>query len=119
MGSMLLAQQPQAPEGPIFGNDGETVVYYVSRDAKGRQGTVSDALQNVPGVKVDTEGNISLRGVSEVEVFINGQGVGSHKGAYNTFVFEITPYVTPGDSCSVAVVCNNSQRLDRNPDRYV
>lgn len=70
MGSLLMAQQP---DGPIFGNDGETVVYYVSRDVKGRQGTVSDALQNVPGVKVDTEGNISLRGVSEVEVFINGK----------------------------------------------
>ena len=52
---------------------------------------------------------------TEAEVFINGQGVGSHKGAYNTFVFEITPYVTPGDSCSVAVVCNNSQRLDIAP----
>ena len=52
---------------------------------------------------------------SEAEVFVNGRGVGSHKGAYNTFVFEITPYVTPGDSCSVAVVCNNSQRLDIAP----
>ena len=52
---------------------------------------------------------------TEAEVFINGQGVGSHKGAYNTFVLEITPYVTPGDSCSVAVVCNNAQRLDIAP----
>ena len=52
---------------------------------------------------------------SEAEVFVNGRGVGSHKGAYNTFVFEITPYVTPGDSCAVAVVCNNSQRLDIAP----
>ena len=70
---LLMAQEPQEPEGPVFGNDGETVVYYVSRDPNGRQGTVSDVLQNVPGVKVDTEGNISLRGVSEVEVFINGK----------------------------------------------
>ena len=52
---------------------------------------------------------------TEAEVFVNGRGVGSHKGAYNTFVLEITPYVTPGDSCSVAVVCNNSQRLDIAP----
>ena len=83
MGSLLMAHQP---DGPIFGNDGETVVYYVSRDAKGRQGTVSDALQNVPGVKVDTEGNISLRGVSEVEVFINGKPaarVGDALNAHN------------------------------------
>ena len=67
----LFAQEPQ--EGPLFVNEGETVVYHISRDPQGKKGTVSDALQNVPGVKVDTEGNITLRGVSQVEVFINGK----------------------------------------------
>ena len=62
-----------AQEGPIFVNEGEMVVYHVSRDPEAWKGTVSDALQNVPGVKVDTEGNITLRGVSEVEIFINGK----------------------------------------------
>lgn len=62
-----------AQEGPVFVNEGETVVYYLSRDPQGQKGTVSDALQSVPGIKVDTEGNISLRGVSEVSVFINGK----------------------------------------------
>jgi hypothetical protein len=62
-----------AQEGPIFVNEGETVVYHLSRDPQGQKGTVSDALQNVPGVKVDTEGKISLRGVSQVEIFINGK----------------------------------------------
>lgn len=52
---------------------------------------------------------------TEATVFVNGQGVGNHKGAYNNFVFEITPYVHPGDTCAVAVVCNNSQRLDIAP----
>ena len=62
-----------AQEGPVFVNEGETVVYHLSRDPQGQKGTVSDALQNVPGVKVDTEGHISLRGVSEVEIFIDGK----------------------------------------------
>lgn len=62
-----------AQEGPVFVNEGETVVYHLSRDPQGQKGTVSDALQNVPGVKVDTEGHISLRGVSQVEIFINGK----------------------------------------------
>lgn len=66
----LFAQQP---EGPIFVNEGEMVIYHLSRDPQGRQGTVSDALQNVPGVKVDTEGKINLRGVSEVQIFFNGK----------------------------------------------
>ncbi len=67
----LTAQEPS--EGPLFVNEGETVVYHLSRDPEGRKGTVSDALQNVPGVKVDTEGQINLRGVSQVEIFINGK----------------------------------------------
>ncbi|MBO7082841.1 MAG: outer membrane beta-barrel protein [Bacteroidales bacterium] len=70
---LLFSLSLSAQEGPIFVNEGETVVYYVSRDPQGRKGTVSDALQNFPGVKVDTEGNISLRGVNEVEIFINGK----------------------------------------------
>ena len=67
----LTAQEPS--EGPLFVNEGETVVYHLSRDPEGRKGTVSDALQNVPGVKVNTEGQINLRGVSQVEIFINGK----------------------------------------------
>lgn len=69
----LLGLAVFAQEGPVFVNEGETVVYHLSRDPQGQKGTVSDALQNVPGVKVDTEGHVSLRGVSQVEIFINGK----------------------------------------------
>ena len=34
-----------AQEGSVFVNEGETVVYYLSRDPQGQKGTVSDALQ--------------------------------------------------------------------------
>ncbi len=67
----LAAQNPS--DTPIFVNEGETVVYHLSRDPQGKKGTVSDALQNVPGVKVDTEGNVTLRGVSSVAIFIDGK----------------------------------------------
>ena len=70
---LLFAQQPDTPEDPMFDSEGETVTYHINRDPIGRRGTVSDALQNVPGVKVDTEGTISLRGVGAVEIFINGK----------------------------------------------
>lgn len=69
----LNAQQPQSDVDPVFVNEGETVTYHIQRDPLAQQGTVSDALQNVPGVKVDTEGIISLRGVNEVEIFIDGK----------------------------------------------
>ncbi len=67
------APEPSPDTAPLFVNEGETLVYHVGRDPEAGQGTVSDALQNVPGVKVDTEGNISLRGVENVALFINGR----------------------------------------------
>lgn len=57
--------------GQTFVNDGEKVVCHLDRDTTLTQGNISDALQNIPGVKVDTEGNITLRGVNKVEVWIN------------------------------------------------
>ncbi len=55
----------------IFANDGEKVIYNVYLDASIQDGTLSDALQNVPGVKVDTEGQVTLRGVSAVVIWID------------------------------------------------
>lgn len=39
-------------------------------------GSASDALENIPSVEVDNDGNISLRGNSSVEVWINGKASG-------------------------------------------
>lgn len=58
-------------EKPIYAMDGEKLVYNVSEDASIQTGTTEDALQNAPGVEVDVEGNITLRGVSSVEIWIN------------------------------------------------
>jgi hypothetical protein len=39
-------------------------------------GAASDVLENIPSVEVDNDGNISLRGNSSVEVWINGKPSG-------------------------------------------
>ena len=58
-------------ERPLYAMDGEKLVYNVSEDPSIQTGTTEDALQNAPGVEVDVEGNISLRGVSSVEIWVN------------------------------------------------
>ncbi len=58
---------------PIYSFDADKRVYNVSEDPSMQGGTASDALQNAPGVWVDMEGNITLRGVSGVEIWINGK----------------------------------------------
>ena len=56
---------------PLYAMDGEKMVYNVADDPTIQAGTTEDAMQNAPGVEVDVEGNITLRGVSSVEIWIN------------------------------------------------
>ena len=56
---------------PLYSADGEKVFYHVEDDPSVQTGTMADALQNAPGVEVDAEGNITFRGKSAVEVWIN------------------------------------------------
>lgn len=51
--------------------DGEKNIYNVADDTTVQLGTTEDALQNTPGVTVDVEGNITLRGVSSIEIWID------------------------------------------------
>ena len=57
----------------LFNNDIEKKIYNVSQDIMSKSGSVSDLLQNVPSVQVDIDGNITLRGSSNVLVMINGK----------------------------------------------
>ena len=58
-------------EKPLYAMDGEKLIYNVEDDPSIQTGTTEDALQNAPGVEVDVEGNVTLRGVSSVEIWIN------------------------------------------------
>ncbi|ESQ81092.1 TonB-dependent receptor [Asticcacaulis sp. YBE204] len=51
---------------------GEKEVYDVTKNPDAATGTAQDALNKVPGVSVDPDGNVSLRGRS-ARVFINGR----------------------------------------------
>ncbi len=48
-------------------------VYNVDQDLMSKAGSASELLQNVPSVQVDIDGNVSLRGSSNVLIMINGR----------------------------------------------
>ncbi len=56
-----------------FYNSIDRKVYNVGTDIQGVSGSASDLLQNIPSVQVDIDGNVSLRGDSNVLILINGK----------------------------------------------
>lgn len=56
-----------------FYNSIDRKVYNVGKDVQSATGSTSDLLKNVPSVQVDIEGNVSLRGDSNVLILIDGK----------------------------------------------
>ena len=52
---------------------------------------------------------------SQATVMVNGKIVGEHKGAYNTFTFEVTDYLRIGTANSLTVICDNEPVFDIAP----
>jgi outer membrane receptor protein involved in Fe transport len=48
-------------------------IYDVTKDIMAQSGNASDLLKNIPSVEVDIEGQVSLRGSTEVMILINGR----------------------------------------------
>src|SRR6478752_1112612 len=57
-----------------YGLDKQTI--NVAKDISSTGGTASDALKNAPSVAVDIDGNVSVRGSSNVTVLIDGKNTG-------------------------------------------
>jgi outer membrane receptor protein involved in Fe transport len=60
-------------------------IFNVGKDLLNRGGNAADILDNIPSVTVDIEGQVSLRGSSNVRILVDGKqsglvGIGSSKG---------------------------------------
>ena len=114
-GSTKLDEVVVVEKRPLFAVEGEKTMYNVAEDNSIQTGTLSDALQNAPGVEVDVEGNISLRGTSSVEVWINDKP--SHMTAENLKTYIQT---LPANSIDrVEVITNPSARYGSKADGII
>jgi hypothetical protein len=114
-GSTKLDEIVITEKRPLFAVEGEKTMYNVAEDPSIQTGTLSDALQNAPGVEVDVEGNISLRGTSSVEVWINDKP--SHMTAENLKTYIQT---LPANSLDrVEVITNPSARYGSKADGII
>ena len=114
-GSTKLSEVTITEKRPMFAVEGEKTMYNVAEDPSIQTGTLSDALQNAPGVEVDVEGNITLRGTSSVEVWINDKP--SHMTAENLKTYIQT---LPANSLDrVEVITNPSARYGSKADGII
>ncbi len=60
-------------ERELFENKIDRIVYNAEKDDNNKGGNASDVLKKVPQVTVDLEGNVQLRGSSNIRVLINNK----------------------------------------------
>lgn len=83
-------------------------VFNVEKNITSTGGTALEALQNVPSVDVDQDGNVSLRGSANVTVFIDGKPSGLTGGNRQATLEQI-----PASSIKkIEVITNPSAKYD-------
>lgn len=55
--------------------------YGVTNDLAATTGSIADALKNIPSVEVDVQGNVALRGDTNVTILVDGKPSGLFRGA--------------------------------------
>ena len=119
LGEMLMPRQGKslkevtvASTKPVYLMEGEKTLYNVAEDPSIQTGTAADALQNAPGVEVDVEGNITLRGVSSVEIWLNGKPSHLNEESLKEFIKQL-----PANSLErIEVITNPSARYSAKSD---
>lgn len=74
--SQLLNEVKVTGQRPQMKFEIDKKVFNVDQNISSTGGTASDVLSNIPSVEVDNEGEVSLRGSSDVTVWINGRASG-------------------------------------------
>jgi len=71
--SILLDEISVTAERDLLETKLDKKTYSVGKDITSVSGSVSDILQNIPSVSVDINGNVSLRGSSNITFLLNGR----------------------------------------------
>lgn len=74
--SKVLSEVEVIGQGSQMRFDVDKKIFSVDQNIAAAGGSATDVLKNIPSVKVDNEGNVSLRKDANVEVWVNGKPSG-------------------------------------------
>jgi hypothetical protein len=108
MARVVTLEQVRVTESAIRAAGVDTKVYRLGEGASQSTGSMLDALKNLPGVTVDQEGKVLLRGSDRVAILIDGRqssltGFGSQRGLDN---------VSAANVEAIEVILNPSASFD-------
>ena len=69
----VLSEEVVVGEKPVVEMHVDKKVFNVEKNTTTAGGSAADVLQNVPAVSVDADGNVSLRGKTDVTILIDGK----------------------------------------------
>lgn len=71
--SQTLGEVTVAAQKALIEEKGDRLVYNAEKDVSNVGGSAADVLRKVPSLSLDLEGNIQMRGNSNIKVLINGK----------------------------------------------
>lgn len=106
--SNILQTVQVTGDKPFMQTDLDKRVYNVDKAIVAQNGSASDVLQTIPSVTIDMDGNVTLRGSTAVQVFIDGKP----SGIMGDNMEAILDQIPANTIASIEVITNPSAKYD-------